>query len=416
MQIAVVGAGYSAEEADQLRRSLASFRRMGTIGQHRDRFMHGMLTNGYSREVAEACFSQIEGFADYGFPESHAAAFAMLTYVSSWLKCHHPAIFACALLNSQPMGFYAPAQIVRDAREHGIEVRPICVNHSGWDNRLERRADGALALRLGFRQIRGFREDDADWIVAARGNGYPDPESLWLRAGIAPAVLERLAEADAFAGQGLTRRDALWAVRAIRAARPLPLFSDPLDGEGGREPATILPPMHLGEEVVEDYVAMRLTLRAHPMELLRPAIPGLTCHDRLLSAPPGRLSVCGLVITRQRPDTASGVIFLTLEDETGVSNIVVWRRTYERFRRIVMGGRLLRVTGRLEREGIVVHLIAEQIEDLSHKLLDLGHPLDGAVGITRPGADDAPRPPRFPPRARHPREQAKRLFPSRDFH
>lgn len=420
MQIAVVGAGYSAEEADQLRRSLASFRRMGTIGAHRDRFVSGMTERGYPLAVAEACFAQIEGFADYGFPESHAAAFAMLTYVSSWLKCHHPEVFACALLNSQPMGFYAPAQIVRDLREHGVEVRPICVNRSDWDNALERRADGRLALRLGFRQIKGFRAEDAGWIVAARGNGYPDVESLWLRAGLLPSPLERLAEADAFAGLGLTRRDALWAVRAIRAPKPLPLFANPLDGEGGIEPAVTLPPMHLGEEVVEDYIALRLTLRAHPMELLRPGLPGLTCHDRLVTAPLQRTAVCGLVITRQRPGTASGVIFLTLEDETGVANIVVWPKVYERFRRAVMGGRLLRVTGRLEREGIVVHLIAERIEDLSPRLSELGHPLDGAIGQTRPEADDAPRAParpaRQPPRAQHPREQAKRLFPSRDFH
>ncbi|KAA2311344.1 error-prone DNA polymerase [Pseudooceanicola sediminis] len=416
MQIAVVGAGYSAEEADQLRRSLASFRRMGTIGEHRSRFVQGMVKNNYSEDIANACFAQIEGFADYGFPESHAAAFAMLTYVSSWLKRHHPAIFACALLNAQPMGFYAPAQIVRDVRDHGVEVRPVCVNSSTWDNTLERRTDGALALRLGFRQIKGFRAEDAGWIVGARGNGYPDPESLWLRAGVAPATLERLAEADAFLGMGLTRRNALWAVRAISAPAPLPLFADPLDGEGAREPAVTLPPMHLGEEVVEDYVSLRLTLRAHPMELLRPSIPGLTPHDQLATAPLRRTSVCGLVITRQRPGTASGVIFLTLEDETGVSNIVVWRRVYDQFRRIVMGGRLLRVTGRLQREGIVVHLVAERIEDLSHRISDLGHPMEEAVGITQPQADDAPRPPRYSPRAHHPREQAKRLFPSRDFH
>ncbi len=416
MQIAVVGAGYSAEEADKLRRSLASFRRMGTIGAHQERFVQGMRASGYSQDIAQACFAQIEGFADYGFPESHAAAFAMLTYVSSWLKCHHPAIFACALLNSQPMGFYAPAQIVRDARDHGVEVRPVCVNQSRWDNTLERRADGRLALRLGFCQIKGLRAEDADWIIAARGNGYPDPDSLWLRAGAAPATLERLAEADAFSGMGLTRRAALWAVRAIRAPKPLPLFADPIDGEGLREPDVTLPAMHLGEEVVEDYVALRLTLRAHPMELLRPTIPGLTSHDQLPTAPPGRMSVCGLVITRQRPGTASGVIFLTLEDETGVSNVVIWPTVYERFRRVVMGGRLLRVTGRLEREGIVVHLIAEQIEDLSPRLSDLGHPLGDAVGITRPQADEAPRRRPAPPGARHPREQAKRLFPSRDFH
>lgn len=415
MQIAVVGAGYTAEEADRLRRSLASFRRMGTITEHRDKFIAGMLANGYSLETAERCFGQIEGFADYGFPESHAAAFAMLAYVSAWLKCHHPAVFACALLNSQPMGFYAPAQIVRDAREHGVEVRPVCVNHSAWDNTLERRADGALALRLGFRQIKGFREADAGRIADARGNGYPDPEALWLRAGMAPDVLERLAEADAFLALGLTRRDALWQVRAIRSPAPLPLFDDPIDGEGIVEPAAELPSMHLGEEVVEDYLATRLTLRAHPMELLRPGLPGLTPHDRLPEAPLRRTTVCGLVITRQRPGTASGVIFLTLEDETGVSNVVVWPRVYERFRRIVMGGRLLRVTGRLEREGIVVHLIAERIEDLSHLLSELGHPLDTAVGRTTTKTDNAPRP-LAAPRALHPRQQAKRLFPSRDFH
>ena len=415
LQIAVVGAGYTAEEADHLRRSLASFRRMGTIGEHRDKFIGGMLANGYCREVAERCFGQIEGFADYGFPESHAAAFAMLAYVSAWLKCHHPAVFACALLNSQPMGFYAPAQIVRDAREHQVEIRPICVNASHWDNTLERRADRGLALRLGFRQIKGFREEDAGWIVAARGNGYPDPEALWLRAGMAPPVLERLAEADAFADMGLTRRDALWQVRAIRGQAPLPLFNDSLDGEAIEEPDVILPPMHLGEEVVEDYVSMRLTLRAHPMELLRPGIPGLTPHDRLATIPLGRVSVCGLVITRQRPGTASGVIFLTLEDETGVSNVVVWPKVYERFRRIVMGGRLLRVTGYLQREGIVVHLIAQEIEDLSARLSELGHPMEGAVGVTTPQTDNAPRQ-LTPPRAMHPRDQAKRLFPSRDFH
>ena len=415
MQIAVVGAGYSAEEDDHLRRSLASFRRMGTIAQHRDKFIAGMLANGYGIETAERCFGQIEGFADYGFPESHAAAFAMLAYVSAWLKCHHPAIFACALLNAQPMGFYAPAQIVRDAREHGVEIRPVCVNSSAWDNQLERRADGALALRLGLRQIKGFRKTDADRIARARGNGYPDAEALWLRAEVAPEVLERLAEADAFLALGLTRREALWQVRAIRGQAPLPLFSDPIDGESIHEPKVMLPAMHLGEEVVEDYVATRLTLRAHPMELLRPTLPGLTPHDQLAEAPPRRITVCGLVITRQRPGTASGVVFLTLEDETGVSNVVIWRRVFERFRRAVMGGRLLRVTGRLEREGIVVHLIADRIEDLSHRLSDLGHPLDNVLGQTTAKTDSAPRP-LAPSRAMHPREQAKRLFPSRDFH
>ena len=420
MQIAVVAAGFTPEEADRLRRSLATFRRMGTISTFRDRFINGMLERGYDLAFAEGCFSQIEGFGEYGFPESHAAAFAMLAYISAWLKCHHPAIFACALLNSQPMGFYAPAQIVRDVREHDVETRPICVNHSTWDNTLERRSDGGLALRLGFRQIKGFREEDANWIVAARGNGYPEPEALWLRAGLAPAVLERLAEADAFTDMGLTRRDALWQVKAIQGQIPLPLFNDPIEGEGIREPAVTLPAMHLGEEVVEDYIAMRLTLRAHPMELLRPGLPGLTPHAKLPSAPLGRVTVCGLVITRQRPGTASGVIFLTLEDETGVSNIVVWPKMYERYRRAVMGGRLLCVKGYLQREGIVVHLIAQEIEDMSHRLSNLGHPMDDAIGVTQAQTDDAPRPARpaiqRTARANHPRDQAKKLFPSRDFH
>ena len=416
MRIAEVGAGFTPEEADHLRRSLASFRRMGTIGTYRDKFIAGMLNNGYSPEVAERCFGQIEGFADYGFPESHAAAFAMLAYVSAWLKCHHPAIFACALLNSQPMGFYAPAQIVRDVREHGVETRPICVNHSDWDNTLERRSNGTLALRLGFRQIKGLKKEDAEWIVAARGNGYPDPNALWLRAGLRPDVLTRLAEADAFADMGLTRRDALWQVKAIQSPKPLPLFNDPIDGENIQEPQVILPAMQLGEEVVEDYVSTRLSLRAHPMELLRPALPGLVTHASLQDVSLGRYSVCGLVITRQRPGTASGVIFLTLEDETGVSNIVVWRNVYKRFRRIVMGARLLRVTGYLQREGIVVHLIAQDIQDMSHKLFDLGHPEPEALTTEGSRADDTPKRSRYPSRAMHPRDQAKRLFPSRDFH
>jgi error-prone DNA polymerase len=420
MQIAVVAAGFSPSEADRLRRSMATFRRMGTIGQLRDKFIGGMLERGYKQDFAESCFSQIEGFGEYGFPESHAAAFAMLAYVSAWLKRHHPAAFACALLNAQPMGFYAPAQILRDVREHHIEVRPICVNTSDWDNRLENRADGTLALRLGFRQIKGFRAEDAAWIVAARGNGYPDPEALWLRAGLTPAVLERLAEADAYAGLGLGRRDALWAVKAIKGTAPLPLFNNPIEGEGIHEAPVDLPTMHLGEEVVEDYVAMRLSLKAHPMELLRPHMQGLTPHAALPDVPLGpvagkRISVCGVVITRQRPGTASGVVFLTLEDETGVSNVVVWKAVYKQFRRAVMGGRLLRVTGHVQREGIVVHLIAQTVEDVSDCLAALGHPMDVAIGITEPQADDAPRS-RPQPRAMHPRDQAKRVFPSRDFH
>ena len=215
---------------------------------------------------------------------------------------------------------------------------------------------------------------------------------------------------------GLTRRDALWKVKSIRSQQPLPLFNDPIDGESISEPDVVLPPMHLGEEVVEDYVSTRLTLRAHPMELLRPAMPGLITHASLPDVPLGNYSVCGLVITRQRPGTASGVIFLTLEDETGVSNVIVWPKIYERFRRIVMGGRLLRVQGFLQREGIVVHLIAQDVQDMSHKLFELGHPMPEALTTEGPRADDTPKTSRYPSSAMHPRDQAKRLFPSRDFH
>jgi DNA-directed DNA polymerase III PolC len=267
MQIAIIGAGFSPEEADRLRRALATFKKTGTIHTFRERFLAGMAANGYPGEFAERCFSQIEGFGEYGFPESHAASFALLVYASAWLKCHHPAVFACALLNSQPMGFYAPAQIVRDARAHGVAVRPVCVNASYWDNVLEPDGRGGLALRLGLRQIKGMREDEAGWIAAARGNGYRDVGAVWRRAGTPPPLLARLADADAFAGLGLSRREALWQVKAIAGDAPLPLFAG-LEGEGEEEPVE-LPPMTLGEEIVADYTALHLTLRAHPMGLIR---------------------------------------------------------------------------------------------------------------------------------------------------
>ncbi|MEO0370581.1 MAG: error-prone DNA polymerase [Pseudomonadota bacterium] len=269
MQIAIIGAGFTPEEADRLRRSLATFRRYGNVSDFRARFLKGMAQNGYDEEFAERCFSQIEGFGSYGFPESHAASFALLVYASAWIKCHHPGIFACALLNSQPMGFYAPAQIVRDAREHGVTVRPVCVQESYWDNVMEPDGRGGLALRLGFRQIKGMAEEDAAWITAARGNGYVTVADVWRRAGVSPLTVTRLAEADAFAELGLSRREALWEARALAGDKPLPLFSGDMDGEGIVEPAALLPQMTIGEEVVEDYVATRLSLKAHPVALLR---------------------------------------------------------------------------------------------------------------------------------------------------
>ncbi|MEL6278554.1 MAG: error-prone DNA polymerase [Pseudomonadota bacterium] len=286
MQIAIVGAGFDPSEADRLRRALATFRKSGTIHTFRERFVDGMTARGYDQDFADRCFSQIEGFGEYGFPESHAASFALLVYASAWLKKHHPAVFACALLNSQPMGFYAPAQLVRDARAHDVEVRPVCVNESYWDNTLEPDGRGGLALRLGFRQVKGFGEDDAVWIASARGNGYQAVEDVWRRAGVRPAALEKLAEADAFRGLGLTRRDALWAAKGIKGSAPLPLFADLLEGEGIVEADPGLAPMTAGEEVVEDYLAVRLTLRQHPVALLRDVLTPCALRPALMDARP----------------------------------------------------------------------------------------------------------------------------------
>ncbi|WP_299550883.1 error-prone DNA polymerase [uncultured Tateyamaria sp.] len=269
MQIAIVGAGFTPDQADRLRRSLATFKKHGSVSEFRALFLHGMRKNGYKDDFAERCFSQIEGFGSYGFPESHAASFALLVYASSWIKCHHPGIFACALLNAQPMGFYAPAQIVRDAREHGVKVHPICVNASYWDNTMEPDGKGGLALRLGFRQLKGMSEEDASWLTGARGNGYQSVRDVWRRAGLMPTVIVRLAEADAFAAAGINRREALWEAKALAPGPVLPLFATDLDGEVVDEPAALLPEMTLGENVVEDYVSTRLTLRAHPVGLLR---------------------------------------------------------------------------------------------------------------------------------------------------
>jgi DNA-directed DNA polymerase III PolC len=269
MQIAIIGAGFTPDEADRLRRALATFKKTGSIHLFRERFIAGMLKNGYELDFAQRCFSQIEGFGSYGFPESHAASFALLVYASSWIKKHHPGIFACALLNSQPMGFYAPAQIVRDARMHDVVVRPVCINNSFWDNVMEPDGKGGLALRLGFRQIKSMREEEATWISNARGNGYHTVDDVWRKAGTPPRLLTVLAQADAFASLDISRRAALWQAQAIRGAEPLPLFANTMDGENIIEPVISLPEMSVGENVVEDYVSMRMSLRSHPLALLR---------------------------------------------------------------------------------------------------------------------------------------------------
>ena len=276
MQIAIIGASFTPDQADRLRRSLATSKKHGNVSEFQSLFMHGMLCNGYDGDFAARCFAQIEGFGSYGFPESHAASFALLVYASSWLKYHHPGIFACALLNAQPMGFYAPAQIVRDARSHGVRVRPVCVNASYWDNVMEPDGTGGLAVRLGFRQVKRMSEDEVAWLTAARGNGYTDVEAVWCKSGLSPKMIQALAEADAFKSLGLQRREALWAAKAITADRPLPLFSYDLEGEGIIEAQVFLPQMTEGEEVVEDYVSMQLTLRAHPVSFIRHRLtPGM---------------------------------------------------------------------------------------------------------------------------------------------
>ncbi|MEO5338758.1 MAG: error-prone DNA polymerase, partial [Magnetospirillum sp. WYHS-4] len=327
MRIAMVAAGFSGAEADGLRRAMAAFRRSGRIHHYREKFQVGMAARGYDAGFAERCFRQIEGFAEYGFPESHAASFALLVYVSAWLKRHYPAAFACALLNSQPMGFYAPAQILRDAADHGVEVRPVDVAFSDWDCTLE---DGAL--RLGFRQAKGLAEADARRVAAIRGGSVPD---LW-RAGVPRAALEALARADAFRSQGVDRRQAFWAVKGLEAAAPLPLFAH----AERREAAVVLPAASPGEEVADDYRSLGLSLKAHPAGLLRPALAaqGYGPAGDLADLPQGRrAAVAGLVIARQQPGSAKGVVFVTLEDETGIANLIVWPQVLETHRRVILG-------------------------------------------------------------------------------
>jgi error-prone DNA polymerase len=390
MKIAIVGAGFAPEEADRLRRAMATFKRNGDIHLFRDKFIAGMVENGYDRDFATRCFSQIEGFGTYGFPESHAASFALLVYVSAWIKCFYPEVFACALLNSQPMGFYAPAQIVRDARDHGVEVHPVDVNHSFWDCTLEPTtpslpspaSGGGLgwgrALRLGLRQIKGFAEADAERLVTARGSGYPDPQMLWRRSGLGRAALERLAEADAFRSIGLDRRRALWALKAL-GDPPVPLFAlepspSPEAERGNSSEAramALLPEMPLGEHVVEDYASLSLTLKRHPLAFLRAELAreGLVTAAELAHLPVDRqLSIAGIVLIRQRPGSANGVVFITIEDETGIANLIIWPAILERFRRAALGATLLRCTGKLQREESVIHVVADRLEDMTPRL------------------------------------------------
>ncbi|HYP10846.1 MAG TPA: error-prone DNA polymerase [Xanthobacteraceae bacterium] len=391
MQIAITAAKFTPDEADGLRRAMATFRHTGNVHLFRDKFINGMVKRGYDRDFAEHCFGQIEGFGEYGFPESHAASFALLVYASAFIKCRYPDVFCAAILNSQPMGFYQPAQLVRDARQHDVEIRPVDVNFSDWDCTLEPTPASAggegtgHAVRLGFRLIGGLNEPELKKLIAARGNGFSSIERLAAIAGISRFTIERLAEADAFRSLGLDRRAALWAARRldmIGIRRPrgdaktedaLPLLTPHLGDEFFPEPEVALPAMPLCEHVVEDYVTTGLSLKQHPVSFFRERLAALgairNAQLRDEALPQDSLVIAaGLVLVRQRPGTSKGVVFMTLEDETDIANIIVWPKVFERNRRTVMTSRFLAVRGRLQRAGLVIHVVAESFIDLSAQL------------------------------------------------
>ncbi|HCV72797.1 MAG TPA: error-prone DNA polymerase [Agrobacterium sp.] len=387
MRVAIECAGFSPGKADQLRRAMATFKNVGTISKFRQDMIDGMVDRGYEQEFAERIFKQLEGFGSYGFPESHAASFALIAYASSWLKCHHPDIFCTALLNSQPMGFYAPAQIVRDARDHGVEVRPVCVNNSRFDCTLEpmgkKNANGKerYAVRLGLRMVKGLSNDHAAKIVACRQDrDFVSVDDLWRRAGVPAAALVCLAEADAFLPSlSLSRREALWAIKALRD-EPLPLFAAAASRENAVvdelcEPSVALRPMTDGGEVVQDYGHVGLTLREHPMSFLRRDLSRrriVSCAEAVRVRDGTWLETAGLVLVRQRPGSAKGVIFMTLEDETGIANAVLWVKTFEKYRRVVLSAGMVGIYGKIQREGEVVHLVAHRLTDLSEALASVG--------------------------------------------
>ncbi|HTL29346.1 MAG TPA: error-prone DNA polymerase, partial [Tepidisphaeraceae bacterium] len=419
MQVAMVAAKFSAVEASKLRRSMATFKRTGEVKLFKTRFIEGMCERGYPRKFVENCFKQIEGFGEYGFPESHAASFALLVYSSAWIKCHYPDVFLTALLNSQPMGFYATSQLVRDAQEHGVEVRPADINRSNWDCSMENApvSQGRLharhaamsgdilathAVRLGLRQINGFSEDWAKKIEQVRGQGFDSVRDFWLRTGLPPKALQKLAHADAFTSLGLSRRDALWAVKALQKTGDkdnLPLFAR-VDMPK-LEPDVHLPPMLPGMQVIEDYRHLHLSLKAHPVSFLRADFDarGITRHEVLPALRPGhRVTIGGIVLVRQRPGDAKA-IFMTLEDETGIANTIVWLRTFEKYRPIVMGARLISVTGVLQNEKGVIHIVADRFDDLTPLLRRLNEDVAAVEARSRADMVRADNPDRF----RHPR-------------
>jgi len=404
MKVAMEAAQFNSKEANQLRKAMATFRSTGTIGLLEDKMVGRMVARGYDPDFATRCFNQIKGFGEYGFPESHAASFAQLVYVSSWLKCHFPDAFCAALLNSQPMGFYAPAQLVRDAQNHGVQVRAPDINFSDWDSTLEPISTGGWALRLGLRQVGGLRVDAAAKIMLARNEPYRDIPDLQTRAKISAAHVRRLAEADAMRSLFIDRRQALWEAKGLRDAPDLPLFQDHADE--GTEASVPLPVMPTCEQVVADYQTMRLSLKAHPMSFLRKSMTkqGFVTTDQLLQARHGqKIKMAGLVLIRQKPGTAKGVCFITIEDECGVANLVVWPKMMEAYRKTVMQSWLLLIEGYVQRDVEIIHVVAQHLEDKTDALARLAT-----------ASDDPPRPPPSPVRT-HPRQV--RIIPkSRDFH
>jgi error-prone DNA polymerase len=446
MRIAIEAAEFTSEEANGLRRAMATFRNVGTIGRFESKMIGNMIRRGYDPEFAKNCFNQIKGFGSYGFPESHAASFAQLVYVSSWLKYWHPDAFCCGLLNSQPMGFYAPAQIVGDARKNGVEVREIDVSQSYAQNTLEESDGKFCAVRLGFRQIDGFKwadpdeefqrkksgkppaEDWAERIVAARARRpFISLEDFARDTGLPKRALILLADADAFRSIGLDRRAALWAVRRLPDDVPLPLFEIATAREQPDEHARPLPDMPLPEQVVADYQTIRLSLKGHPMEFLRPMFTQesvVACEAVCHASDKKRVRCAGVVLVRQRPGSAKGVVFMTLEDETGIANIVVWPKVMERFRKEVMGARLILVEGYIQSSPEeVTHLVAQRLYDRSHDLVGLAndalsrkHAVPAGPALIEPPHDDRRQHPDNPgQKIRHPRN-VRILPPSRDFH
>lgn len=437
MKVAIVGAGFTPAEADQLRRAMATFKFTGGVSHFSEKLIEGMVERGYPREFAERTFRQLEGFGSYGFPESHAASFAKIAYASCWMKHHHPDVFCASLMNAYPMGFYAPAQIVRDAQEHGVVVRPPCINASRWDCTLEPTGGRYLAVRLGLRQVRGLSNTDGAAIVGARGEGaFESVEDVWRRSGVQRAAIEKLADADAYHAFGADRRQGLWKVRGLGEA-PLPLFAaadraaQGFSAEGV-EPDVALQPLTDGREVVEDYRALQLSLRAHPLTFLRDELARrgvIRCADLATIRDGRHVEVAGIVLVRQKPGSAKGVLFLTIEDETGIANVILWPDRFEAQRRTVMSASMIGMKGRVQKEGEVVHVICDRIidhGDLLHRVGEMSFPHRTGRGDAghHPGSPDRgdkgwspnPRSCYWPPHADGMDPEDAVRVKSRDFH